>query len=220
MMKKLLPILFVVSIIACTNEPPKILIIGDSISIGYTPHVKEMLGDNAFVSHNKGNAEHTGTGLERVTEWIGDEEWDIIQFNWGLWDLAYRSDSSKVQGMRDKINGEVTFTADQYAANLDSLVVLIKSLSKAKLLFVSTSYVPEGESGRFVEDALIYNKVAFEIMNKHDVPVNDIYELSKEVHNNHSTGSDNVHYTKDGYKLLAQKITEGLSGLNRRLKAK
>ena len=217
MIKKLLLILFIVTFMACTKQAPKILIIGDSISIGYTPYVKEMLGDKACVFHNEGNAEHTGTGLNKIVEWIGDENWDIVQFNWGLWDLAYRSDSSKVQGRRDKMNGEITFSADEYAANLDSLIRLIKSLTKAKLLFVSTSYVPEGEAGRFAEDGPIFNAAAFGIMKKHRVPVNDIYELSKEVHKDHSTGSDNVHYTKEGYELLAEKIIEGLSGLDHRL---
>ncbi len=58
----------------------KILIIGDSISIGYTPFVEQALADVAEVVHNKGNAEHTGTGLKNISEWLGNEDWDIIQF--------------------------------------------------------------------------------------------------------------------------------------------
>jgi len=210
-MKHILPILILLLFSSCSKTPPKILIIGDSISIGYTPHVKVMMGDRASVFHNNGNAEHTGTGLEKVEEWIGEEEWDIIQFNWGLWDLAYRSDSSKVQGKRDKINGKITYSPEEYASNLDSIVGLMKTLTKAKLIFVSTSYVPEGEAGRFVEDALVYNDAAFKIMKKHRIPVNDIYEFSRLVHSEHSTADDNVHYTKEGYKELAVKIIEGLA---------
>jgi len=41
---------------------PKVLIIGDSISIGYAPYVTQMMKLDAVVKHNQGNAQHTGTG--------------------------------------------------------------------------------------------------------------------------------------------------------------
>ncbi|MCD6346885.1 MAG: SGNH/GDSL hydrolase family protein [Bacteroidales bacterium] len=201
----------ILSLISCENKPEKILIIGDSISIGYTPHVKELLGDRAIVTHNKGNAQHTGTGLEKIKEWIGDEDWDIIQFNWGLWDLAYRNLDVKNVGNRDKINGKVTFTPEQYKANVDSLVRVMKSLSDAELIFVTTSYVPEGEVGRFVKDGPIYNDAALEVMKKYNIPVTDIYEYSKELHARFATAYNNVHYTKAGYSQLAVKIVQGLA---------
>ena len=69
---------------ACNNRKPNILIIGDSISIGYTPLAENYFVDKAIISHNPGNAQHTGTGLNKIEEWIGSGKWDIIQFNWGL----------------------------------------------------------------------------------------------------------------------------------------
>lgn len=57
---------------------PRILIIGDSISIGYTPFVQQDLADKAVVLHNPGNAQHTGTGLAKIDEWIGAEKWDLL----------------------------------------------------------------------------------------------------------------------------------------------
>ena len=43
---------------AHTNKLPKVLIIGDSISIGYTPFVKDYFKDIAVVAHSPGNAGH------------------------------------------------------------------------------------------------------------------------------------------------------------------
>lgn len=194
------------SFIACTNEPSKILIIGDSISIGYTPFVQEILGEDAIVQHNPGNAQHTGTGLENVKDWIGEDDWDIVQFNWGLWDLCYRHPESKEQGKRERNMGAITYTPEEYRTNLDALVGIIKSCTKAKLIFVTTSYVPEGEVGRFVKDAIIYNYIAKDIMKSHKIQINDIYEISKEIHTLHATAPDNVHYTKEGYWALAKEI--------------
>lgn len=188
-------------------KKPNILIIGDSISIGYTPFVAKALVKEAIVVHNEGNAQHTGTGLKKIEEWLGDTDWDIVQFNWGLWDLAYRHKDAKTQGKRDKVNGKVTFSVTEYAQNLEALVRILKEKTKAKLIFVTTSYVPEGEVGRYVEDALKYNAVAIEIMEKHNILINDIYTKSKDIHSVHGTAPDNVHYTQEGSKELAKHIT-------------
>ena len=138
---------------------PKVLIIGDSISIGYTPHVKQILKGTADVRHHKGNAQHTGTGLKQLDQWIGKTKWDVIHFNWGLWDLCYRHPKSKVQGHRDKVNGTLTTPLEQYGKNLDELVTRLKA-TDAKLIWANTTVVPEGEAGRKMGDDKRYNDVA------------------------------------------------------------
>jgi lysophospholipase L1-like esterase len=193
------------------EEKPKILIIGDSISIGYTPFVQEKFGEQAIVKHNPGNAQHTGTGIEKIEEWIGDEDWDIIQFNWGLWDLCYRHPDSKEYGNRDKVNGTLTFTLEEYQANLDSLVTNIQKLTDAKLIFVTTTYVPENEAGRFKKDPKKYNRVAKSVMKDHGVIINNLYKPSVSIHKNYGLGDKDVHYTPEGYELLGEFVYEFLS---------
>lgn len=203
--------LFILLLVLGSFSSPqkKILIIGDSISIGYTPFVKEALKDQAIVKHNAGNAQHTGTGLLKLDKWIGDENWDIIQFNWGLWDLCYRHANSKVQGNRDKINGKQTFSVEEYEKNLRELVLRLKK-TNAKLIFVTTTYVPDGEAGRVTGDDLKFNKVAKKVMKENYVLVNDINKSSKKIHKKHKKADGDVHYTKEGYKLLSETILETL----------
>ena len=189
---------------------PKILIIGDSISIGYTPFVAKQLSDKAVISHNPGNAQHTGTGLEKIDAWLGDGKWDIVQFNWGLWDLCYRHPDSKVQGNRDKQNGKITFIVKEYAANLDSLVAVLQKKTDAKLIFVTTTYVPENEAGRFSDDVKRFNDAAVAVMKKHSVVVNDIYPQSISIHKKFGKGSDDVHYTDEGYEKLGKLVSDFL----------
>ncbi len=196
---------------AFTEKKPRILIIGDSISIGYTPFVKKHFADRAIVLHNPGNAQHTGTGLEKIREWAGNGDWDIIQFNWGLWDLCYRNPESKNKGNRDRINGKITFTVAEYEANLDSLVTILNEISDAKLIFVTTTCVPENEAGRFAGDVAKYNKAAKRVMKKHGIPVNDIYKASIPIHKKSGLGDDNVHYTPEGYEQLGRLISDYLS---------
>ncbi len=207
-------------LLAFSDKTTKILIIGDSISIGYTPFVKEYLKDHAIVEHNPGNAEHTGTGLKKIREWVGDEDWNIIQFNWGLWDLCYRDLNSEIHNYRDKINGKLTLTVEEYSANLDSLVRVLKQISNAQLIFVTTTYVPENEDGRIQEDPLRYNAAAKKIMNKYSVAVNDLYERSVAIHRKYGKGTDDVHYTEEGYAELGRLVSDFLEKKIKTLKVR
>jgi lysophospholipase L1-like esterase len=203
-------IMLTVILITGCSDKPRILIIGDSISGGYTPYVQEYFEDKATVVRISENGKHAGYGLTRIREYIGDEKWDIIHFNYGLHDLCYRHRDSKLYGGRDKINGKLPYGIDKYEENLDSLVIIMKELSDAKLIFLTTTYVPENEGGRFAEDAILYNEVAKKVMNKHHVIVNDIYDQSIEIHQKYGLGDDDVHYTDEGSEMLAKIICEFL----------
>lgn len=203
--------ILIMSLTSCVQEKSKILIIGDSISIGYTPFVKENLKEVAEVFHNPGNAQHSDTGLKKIEEWISDEKWDIIQINWGLWDLCYRLPDSTSIGSRDKENGIVTNTIDKYASNLDSIVNILQTKTDAILIFVTTTYVPKNEPGRFKNDEISYNEAAKKIMKKHSVIVNDIWEESVSIHQKLGKGLDDVHYSSQGYEKLSELMTLSLN---------
>lgn len=200
------PLLFADEALPKANLP-KVLIIGDSISIGYTPFVIQALKDQAVVFHNKGNAQHTGTGLERLDQWIGDTKWEVIHFNWGLWDLCYRQPDAKNQGNRNKDNGSITTSLEQYGKNLDELVTRLKK-TYAKLIWAHTSVVPEKEAGRRVGDDQKYNEVATTIMKKHGVAIDDLYTLTKGFPAELFAGVGNVHYTKAGYAKIAEQVAD------------
>jgi hypothetical protein len=185
---------------------PHVLIIGDSISIEYTLYLIEILKGEAIVKHNEGNAQHTGTGLKNLDRWIGKTKWDVIYFNWGLWDLCYRHPDSKVQGFRDKVNGTITTNLEQYKRNLDLLVLRLKNTG-AILIWAQTSLVPEGEAGRFVGDEMKYNEVAATIMKKHCIMIDDLHTLTKEFAPVLFLEPGNVHYTKEAYKKIAEHIS-------------
>src|SRR5438093_8938340 len=68
---------------------PRVLLIGDSISIGYTVPVRELLKGKANVHRPLTNCEATVRGLRDLDKWLGSGKWDVIHFNWGLHDLKY-----------------------------------------------------------------------------------------------------------------------------------
>lgn len=192
-------------------QPQKrVLIIGDSISIGYTPFVKQALGATAVVERVKGNAQHTGTGLKKIHEWLGDKKWDVIHFNWGLWDLCYRNPESTNKGKRDKVNGTITYSPETYEKKLRELVLILKETG-ATLIFATTTMVPDEEPGRVKGDDKVYNAVAMKVMKEFGVEINDLNTRSYGIHARHGLGNDDVHYTKEGYEELARPVIEHIS---------
>jgi len=186
------------------QNPPKILIIGDSISIGYTPFVMDLLNNKANVEHNKGNAGSTWMGLNNIDSYISAGKWDLIHFNWGLWDLCYRNPSSENSGNRDRIKGNLTTSIQQYRKNLEIIVNKL-SKTKAKLIWATTTPVPAGEPGRFEGDSNKYNNIAIQLMVEKNIPINDLYSFIKpELDKFQITGD--VHFTGKGYKYLATKV--------------
>ena len=201
---------------ANTKRVPKVLIIGDSISLGYTPLVVKQLKGQVAVRHSRGNSQHTGTGLAKIDRWLGKEDWDVIHFNWGLWDLCYRHPESKVQGRRDKVRGTLTTSLEQYEKNLDQLTArLVKT--DATLIWAHTTVVPEGEAGRKVGDDLKYNAAADRVMKKHGVRINDLNKLTRTFKPELFTAPGNVHFKPAGSeKLAAQVSSEILAALKSR----
>ncbi len=193
------------------RDLPRALIIGDSISIGYTPHVVAALKGKVEVIHHKGNAQHTGTGLKMLDRWIGGKQWDVIHFNWGLWDLCYRHSESKVQGRRDKVRGTLTISLEQYEKNLDQLAARLKK-TKAKLIWAHTTTVPTGEAGRKLGDDDRYNEVAARVMKKHGIEINDLNSVSDSFPPALFTAAGNVHFKTEGSKRLGQAVADRITG--------
>ena len=187
------------------KELPKALLIGDSVSLGYTPHVVAALKGKVEVKHHRGNAQHTGTGLKMLDRWIGKTKWDVIHFNWGLWDLCYRHPKSKEQGRRDKKRGTLTMPLEQYEKNLDQLAARLKK-TKAKLIWSHTTTVPKGEAGRKVGDDDKYNEAAARVMKKHGIEINDLNALTDSFPAALFTAPGNVHFKTEGSQEIGQAV--------------
>ena len=195
-------------------ELPKVLILGDSISIGYTPEVTRLLAGQAEVSRPKANCGSTQTGLANVEKWLGDGRWHVIHFNWGLHDLCYRHPDSKVQGNRDKVNGKQAVPPAEYERNLETLVARLQRTG-ARLVFANTTLVPEGEAGRFTGDEVKYNAIAERVMKRHGIPVNNLHAVSRAFGPELGKGPGDVHFTPAGYARLAAEVAAAVKRVAR-----
>lgn len=191
---------------------PRVLIVGDSISIGYTAPTRKCLKGVANVHRVRANAGDTQRGLEQLDHWLKPElgKWDLIHFNFGLWDLCYRNPKTKNQGNRDKQTGKLTHTVDEYSRNLEEIVVRLKKTG-ATLVFATTTPVPEKEPGRIAGDAIRYNKAALVVMKKHGIKVNDLHSTIAPQMEVMAKAPGDVHFKPKGYQYLAAQTAKVIS---------
>lgn len=172
---------------------PRVLIIGDSISIGYTAPTRKLLAGKANVHRIPENGGPSDNGTKKIKQWLGDGKWDVIHFNWGLHDIKLGTGKHQVP-------------IDEYEKNLRELVKTLKGTG-AKLIWASTTPVPEGKLNppRMNDDVIAYNKVAKKIMDENGVATNDLYafalpqldKIQQKV---------NVHFTPKGSEALAERV--------------
>lgn len=184
---------------------PRVLLIGDSISIGYTIPARTMLQGKANVHRPPANCGPTERGLAHLDQWLGDEHWDVIHFNFGLHDLKYVDEHGKYV---DPSQGKQVAPPEVYEKNLRELVARLKKTG-AKLVWASTTPVPAGTLGRIEGDEARYNEVAATVMADNGIPIDDLHAVvvnSKEkIQRPH-----NVHFTAEGYDLLAKSVVKSI----------
>ena len=192
---------------------PQVLLIGDSISMAYTIPVRRLLQGRANVHRVPMNSSTTKVGLENLAAWLGDKQWDVIHFNWGLHDLTILMGQGGV-----KNNGSHLVPLDLYQTNLEELVRRLK-LTKATLIWASTTPIPDADVAilyRKRGDDIAYNNVARKIMEKNGIVIDDLYAFALPRLKKIQMPND-VHFTDEGSEELAEQVAASiLAALKRR----
>ncbi|MEX2213695.1 MAG: SGNH/GDSL hydrolase family protein, partial [Phycisphaeraceae bacterium] len=118
---------------------PRVLLIGDSISIGYHLDVRAMLEGKANVHRPPTNCGPTTNGLKSLDAWLktggAEKKWDVIHFNWGLHDLKYQNEKGTLVDVKA---GKQQVPPEDYEKNLRELVAKLKKTG-AKLIWCATT---------------------------------------------------------------------------------
>jgi acyl-CoA thioesterase-1 len=183
---------------------PRVLLIGDSISIGYTLAVRELLKGKANVHRIPTNGGPTSNGVANIKQWLGDSKWDVIHFNFGLHDLVYmgpdgaRLVDATLPGAKHQV------PLPDYEKNLTTIVEQLKATG-AKVIWCNTTPVPAGTRGRVADESLKFNEVAAKVMQAAGVPTNDLHSHAQAKLAEVQLPA-NVHFTPEGSKYLAEKV--------------
>ena len=191
--------------IADVANLPRVLLIGDSISLGYTLPVRELLKDLANVHRALGNSGDTARGLQQLDTWLGTGKWAVIHFNFGLHDLKWLDTKGKYVAPDQ---GKQVNPLPAYETNLRQLVTRLQATG-AKLVWCATTPVPDGSAGRVKDAELDYNRAAAKIMQEKGIAVDDLHALVAP-HQAQWQLPHNVHFTPEGYRALAAQVAASI----------
>ena len=186
---------------------PHVLIIGDSISIGYTLPTRELLKGKVNLHRIPTNGGPTTKGLAEIEKWLGNKKWDLIHFNWGLHDLKYMGKDGTNLVPKEK-GGIVQVPLADYEKNLEKLVVRMKK-SARQLVWRNTTPIPPGSKARYVGDSVKYNEAAARVMKRYKIPTLDLFTPSKKNMKKWMRNAD-VHYYPHGSHALAEIVAKDI----------
>ncbi len=152
------------------------------------------------------NCRQVAYGIEHLDAWLGSGHWDVIHFNFGLHDMKYLDPQGRYV-TPDK--GTQVAPPGQYEANLRRLVARLRKTG-ARLVFATTTPVPEGAEGRVKGDEARYNQIALAVMREAGVDIDDLGALAARDQARIQL-PHNVHFTPEGYRELAAAAADSIA---------
>ncbi|HTF66282.1 MAG TPA: SGNH/GDSL hydrolase family protein [Edaphobacter sp.] len=206
------------------QQLPKIFLVGDSISIYYTPFLQtdlsstysfsrkispkpESVADQLSDPNVQGGNSHMVLEylLKRYSE--PDFKPDIVMFNCGLHDIK-----------RNPQSNAIAIDPNEYRSNLEKIVTLILQ-HHAKIIWISTTPVDDKrhnsiskEFYRYDRDVVQYNEIAKSVCAHFKIPIIDLYTFTKELGPGHYI--DHVHFDEPTRAQQAAYIVGFVNGIS------
>lgn len=173
---------------------PRVLLIGDSVSRGYTQAVRKALAGKVNVHRAPANCGPTASGVKNIDVWLGDGKWDLIHFNFGIHDR--------------------NTPIPDYRQRLEQLIERMRKTG-AKLMWASTTPCPDTKDGKYKSAPIPErNTAAAEVINKHGIAINDLFAAITP-HLATMQNPDDVHFNARGYDFLGETVAKAIEeGLN------
>jgi len=179
----------------------QVILIGDSIRMGYQETVRRQLRDLAEVwgpEQNGGDSTNVRIHLE---EWVLSRPAAILHLNCGLHDLKKPFDTGRAQ-----------VALDQYEANLRDIFCRLRDCGPRQVVWATTTPVDEElhhrNKGfdRFEADVAAYNAVSLALADEFELRVNDLNAVMTAAGAATLLNADGVHFTPAGSELLGQAV--------------
>lgn len=186
----------------------KIVLIGDSIRLGYDKYIKDAFDGVCSVFSSDENGKFAVNVLRFAHEWKNTGNWgddvDVVHWNAGLWDVLHIFSDKKTMTPIDCY-------AD-YIKRIDKHLRML--FPKAKMIFATSTAVLEKNYDqrffRYNREIEQYNAVAIDALKETDTEIDDLYAVTKNAPE--SCYSDAVtHFnTKEGVELVGGKVLDVL----------
>jgi len=195
-----------------SNQSKNCLVIGDSVSIGYTYFTTKALSEECIVQHGPydvqdGGAEDTAYGVTCLDNWLVTQaqqpvSWDVITFNFGLHNLNQSEEEEA------KYRSQLS--------NITARLSEIRSKHNTRLLYVTTTpFMPDDHFGHLITNDL--NAIARDVVHGHVDEVVDLHRVVTDHCGQNYTDCDwcrvhpcYLHYNEDGEAAQGKFVAEAI----------
>jgi len=178
-----------------------IVLIGDSIRLGYQPTVARVLAGIADVWGPPDNGGTSRNVLEHLDEWALKRRPDIVHVNCGLHDLR-----------RERGQEGTAVPLEEYAENVRAILERLAKKGRTQVVWATTTPV-HGKRHHAVKpfdrleaDVDRYNAAATRIALATGAVIDDLYAFVMSRGRDDLLDQDGVHYRDDGYELLGKAV--------------
>lgn len=172
------------------TDKPQILMIGNSITRGCYPTVRDAFEGRAYVSRLCNSKCLGDPGFwDDLKAVLKHHKYDIIQFNNGLHGFGY--------------------SEEVYEKNFPKFIKTIKKYQpQAKLIWATSTptWTPDiKQYSSVIERIKKRNEIALKYINKYGIEVNDLWTTAIN-HPEYFVGNDGCHPNKEGWKALGSQV--------------
>ena len=183
---------------------PLVVLLGDSIRMGYQAVVVRELAGVAEVWAPTENGAHTKHTRARLAEWFADKQPAVVHINVGLHDMWLNED------------GTHRHELPEYLAELKAILEWLREHTKAQIVFGLTTPVDQDRQcassyARVVRrnaDIPLYNAPTQALVESLGLGVNDLYAAVEAVGVDQLIAADGVHFQPEGYEVLGKAVAQ------------
>ena len=181
---------------------PLIVLIGDSIRMGYQDHVVNQLAGRAEVWVPKENGGDSRNVLSHLEQWVLARQPDLVHVNCGLHDL------------KKAFGAESAVPLAEYERNVRQILQRLQRELNRAVVWATTTPVDENwhhqNKGfdRLEADVEAYNAAARAVAEDLGVPIDDLFAVVQREGKTRLLTQDGVHFTTEGSQLLGRAVAE------------
>lgn len=178
----------------------QILLLGDSIRMGYDKYVRMAYEGEYEVLYPDENCRFAAYITRFLFDWktkLCCKDVELVHWNAGLWDCLHMTD------------GEALTPLEVYEVYIERICKMIREyFPNAKVIFATSTPVQEhlfGALKRYNKEIEEYNAAAVGIAESYGAQINDLYALMSSLPVDYH--SDLTHfYTKDGTRAITEQV--------------
>jgi lysophospholipase L1-like esterase/dienelactone hydrolase len=181
---------------------PTVLLLGDSVRLGYAPLVTKRLARVATVVSPVSDDLDSAGMIEHLDDWLQGGKPLVVHFSCGLHDSSLAADGAKHR-----------IDVDFYSRNLARIVKRLREVTPtvvfANITPVNDAKMPREGAWTYRDTEVDkYNAAALAVMRDADVPIHDLHGIIDSEGRERLQEADGLHFTESGNERIAEAVAD------------